>query len=143
MRPVGFHREWVEYAARHALLETRFSSRARAVDAVRIALSCEPLSRPRPRTVWQREAEGVYHSNNGRWRLERSPSLTRLIPLSREARGQVEGFPEIKKGLERRPLWTLDCCGEWADRIESHLRYAENKGSHPGRLSPKTGRRSE
>lgn len=142
LRPVGFHRAWVEYAARHALLETRFSSRARAVDAIRIALACEPLSRPRPRTTWQRESEGVYRSRNRRWRLERTPSLTRLIPFSREAGGQVEGFPQIRRLLERRPLWTLACCGEWADRIESHLLSSESKKSPPSRLSHETGERS-
>ena len=110
-----------DYIERHALREARFSSRARAVDAVRLALDCESLTRPRPRTVWQREGEGVYRSTNGRWRLDRGETLNRLTLLSPAAQGLLDALPEFKKMLEIDAGWNLDCCGEWADWLESRL----------------------
>ena len=97
VRTLDIRRELNEYIERHELGGERFSSRARAVDAVRLALASEPLSRPRPSTTWQREAEGVHHSRNGRWRLERGEAGIILSPLSREAREQVEANPGIRE----------------------------------------------
>ena len=138
MRPVGFTRAWVEYAARHAPLKKRFSSRARAVDAVRIALLRAAL----PAASSHHLAAGS-SSPCRRWRLERTPSLTRLIPFIREAGGQVESFPEIRETTGEKA--TRDPClrREWADRIEfasamlrarkarraaSHMRRARGAG---------------
>ena len=131
VRTLDIRRELNEYIERHGLRGVCFSSRARAVDAVRLALSCEPLSRPRPSTTWQRESEGVHHSRNGRWRLERGEAGSILSPLSREAREQVEANPGIKRMLQREPVWTLECCGEWADWLD--FRWVERDGRDPAR----------
>ena len=116
-----------DYLKRHALNEACFSSRARAVDAVRMALACEPLSRARAQTRWEREAEGLYRSSNGDWRLQREAGRGRLSPLSREARAKVASYPELGRILARERAWTLECYAEWIDRIEQYLADLERQ----------------
>ena len=93
--------ELSSYLQRHALEERVFSSRARALDAVRLALGAEPLTRARAQTVWQRESEGVYRSKNARWRLERRAKLGVLTPL----------LPGMMERLEAARLLSQLCLG--------------------------------
>ena len=109
------------YLCRHGLQDTRFASRARAVDALRLALLEEPLSRARPRVKWRRESEGVYLSSDGHWRLSRGREEGQLSPLSPEAQQAVEQCREVKRTLRRARRWTLPCWAEWTDRINQHL----------------------
>ena len=121
LRSWGSYLRWREYGGRHALYNTCFSARARAVDAVRLALREEPMTQPPILTHWQRQGEGIHHSRNGRWRLERGDGRSHLVPLSREARAQVEAYPEIKRILKKEQIWTLQQCGGWADWIDYSL----------------------
>ena len=120
VRTMGSHRELREYLQRHGL-ERTFPTRARAVDALRLALSEEPLSRPRARTRWQRESEGSYRSRDRRWRLQREPGGSLLTPLHPELKEAVEARPELRRMLRRDCDWTLDAHAEWLDRIERFL----------------------
>ena len=73
-----------EYLLRHALLNQRFPTRARAVDALRLALSEEPFQR-QVQTRWTRVYQGVYNSQDGNWRLEKGPKGRRGSTCSRAA----------------------------------------------------------
>ena len=129
------YQELKDYAKRHALAEACFPSRARAVDAVRMALADEPLDlRPLTRITWRQEEEGVYRSNNGHWRLKNVAGRSLISPLSREASEQVAANPGIKRMLSRDQIWTLERNGEWLERIEVYLANQKEKaklGSGP------------
>ena len=69
------------YLERHGLTGARFPSRARAVDAVRLALQSEPRGSG-PQTQWVKQREGEYLSRDGHWRLRRDSVYACLEPFS-------------------------------------------------------------
>ena len=78
---------------RHGLWGANYRTRAQGVDAIRIALEQEKIGWE-PSIRWRKVREGEYLSQDGAWRLERSASFDRLIPLE----------PDLAKGLEERAL---------------------------------------
>ena len=79
-----------EFLRRHALDSKRFPSRARAVDALRLALAVEPRH-AQPQTRWTRVGARTYHSRDGHWRARKvGRAGTRFTPLSREASEALE-----------------------------------------------------
>ena len=120
-----------DYLRRHGLLNRIYPSRARAVDAVRMALSCSPLSRS-ILTRWRRSGGGTYLSTDGRWWLIRSKGEGRLIPNSQAV---VEAFrrnPELKQRLNWQGDHTLRMCAEYADNLAQFagLNVALEDGTH-------------
>ena len=100
--------EYLAYLERHSLCPVGFKSRARAVDAVRMALAGEPLLAP-ARTRWKRVGEGEYLSTDGRWQLLRSPGRAQLVPRTALAEKVVESKPRF-----------LPLLG-WSHRLTLHL----------------------
>ena len=113
------------YLRRHNLEEKLFSTRARAVDALRMALALEPLPVGAVResassTAWKRIGEGEYLSRDGHWRMKRSASGGSLTPQSCWAEEGCQQIRELIRGewllswLGRR---TLHQCAQRADRL--------------------------
>ena len=118
LSPLGEPRHWMvgtllsgqalngdanQYLRRHKLWQAEFSSRARAVDAVRMALANEPFNPPERRVLsWRRVGEGVYLSSDGHWRLEREKKVDRLLPASGLARYELSSYPrKWGEGVEK------------------------------------------
>ena len=117
--------DWQEYYAyleRHQLTpeKSSFKSRARAVDAVRMALAREPLHAP-AQTGWKRVSEGEYLSTDGRWRLLRSPGECQLIPRAPLVEERVARHPLIHVLLAWPHQLTLRLIAEHTDRLNQQL----------------------
>ena len=115
-----------EYLVRHRLEEARFPTRARAVEAVRLALSAEPS--PRSRVVlirWKKLGEEKFISRDGHWSLSRSEEADSIRPLSPQARalataqGYREADYELSPWRERRE--TLRKAGQRAEGLVTLL----------------------
>lgn len=107
---VSFH--WAEpadkqYLARHGLSQARFKTRARAVDAVRLALAAEPL-RQEPIAGWKRAGYQTYHSRDGHWELRRERHRESMRPRSARAREALKR--QEKLGAGALPLRELMSC---------------------------------
>lgn len=117
-----------QYLSRHGLQDVRFPTRARAVDAVRLALASEPTLRHVPRTRWEREGEGRYRSRDGHWRLQRNcwgeqlkaltPRAARALAVNPWAEGETRSFPSL----------TLHLLAREADNLMERLQAAEAAG---------------
>lgn len=136
-RPLG---SWIvvnshpDYLRAHGLENLSFSTRARAVDAVRLALAVEPLSGD-PLTRWKRVSEGRYLSRDGRWRLERrglmGDQLFSVEPLSQ---GQKELLDFVCHSyLLRSERSTLRILAQRVDRLN---RMLDRMGPDPSRPAP-------
>ena len=116
------------YLRRHSLAGTQYASRARAVDAVRLALASErPPAQARAQVSWRRSGENQYLSRDGHWRLERSEEGDRLSPRSPEAR---EGISVLSPDLrEIFPLLserdTLRAASVRAERLNGKIGLAD------------------
>ena len=111
-----------EYLDRHGLSHARFSSRARASEAVRLALRGEPR-RAEPLTRWKRAGEGVYLSVDGHWQLQRRPGEGCFLPTSEWAETGARGLREQGNQwlLSWRVDYTLYLCAHRADRLNQLL----------------------
>ena len=110
-----------DYCQRHALLEARYSSRARAVDAVRLALSCESRQPEQASTAWERVSPGEYRSRDGAWILLRKGEEIRLIARSPQAKKAVDKDPYPEALLSMGGPRTLADCALLTDVINSRL----------------------
>ena len=131
-RPFG-KREWrvhalfqrlpdAGYLERHALKGVSYPTRARAVDAVRLALAAEPRH-SRTLTQWGNRSEsGLYASSDGHWRLRRGERAYSLLPRSSEARAALQQRPAGEAELSWSASFTLEQCAQRADRINFQLR---------------------
>lgn len=111
------------YLARHGLEGKRFSTRARAVDAVRMALATDHRCVP-PSTRWRKQEEGIYHSRDGHWRLSRSGGFFyQLSPRSEQASIALERNPAQRDQLRWSSATphTLDQCAQRVDRLNLTL----------------------
>ena len=122
------------YLTRNRLEGRRFPTRARAVDAVRMALSKEPRHLP-PITRWRKHDEGIYHSTDEHWRLSRSADFSyRLLPMSAQAQAalQYEPAQEVRLSWSSWRSHTLDQCAQRVDRLNLDLEL----GTPCGRVGP-------
>ena len=106
----------MNYLGKHQLQGQRFPSRARAVDAVRLALQVEPLSLGSVSVQWVKQEEGVYHSQDGRWQLTQETSSSRIIPLNQRERALFLSSRVLTKFL-RIDRSTLRACGLHAEML--------------------------
>lgn len=106
-----------DYLSRHGLASAVFKTRARAVDAIRMALSRESRVQAPPRTRWVRQGEGEYLSRDGHWRLRREKLEERISPASERARTGM--LREMEEGDLTQPYGraTLLTCARYADRL--------------------------
>lgn len=133
----GLEAEGFGYLERHRLEKVTFSSRARAVEALRLALAEEPLTHP-ILTRWKREGEGVYLSTDGHWQLTREGKGARLSARSQQSR---EGLAVMRRQNSRSIEWllemlspsTLRLCAQRADRLNRMI-------AAPGKLSAGSSR---
>ena len=110
-----------DHLSRHGLQQVLYPSRARVVDAVRMALSVEPRQSEHARTVWKRVRPGEYHSRDGAWTLLREGTEIRLIPRSPAAKEAVEGDPYPEALLRMDGPRTLKDCALLTDQINLRL----------------------
>ena len=132
-----------EYMHRHGLLDQTFSSRARAVDAIRLALREEPSRPLQIRTAWRKTGPGEYHSTDGHWRLTRTPKWDSLDPVSQSAREAVEANPPIGYGLSWVSGHTLRASARVAEQISNQLGLpvsSRERNVSLRRLSPSAAR---
>ena len=109
-----------EYLLRHGLLLTHFSSRARAVDAVRLALQAEPRI-SHPETRWCRSDPGRLLSRDGHWRLTRmGRDRWALSPQSQPARRGVSHHARVERMLSPQRA-TLRMMAAQADQLSQML----------------------
>lgn len=128
VKPSGYSRAaQAGYLERHPELKDEFSSRARAVDAVRLALEAEPF-RLETRTRWEREAEGTYRSSCGGWRLRREEKIDRLTCLRSLTPAQLHALRVSAPGGEfMRSRSTL----HMLSRVVDHLNQLTGEPSEP------------
>ena len=123
--------EGIVYLRRYGLERQSFTSRARAVDAVRLALAEEPVSRSYA-TKWKKIRDGTYLSTDGHWELQRAANGCRLRPSSQQAKeAQAQDLKkaqeELCKIMERsfsihlKGALTLRLCARYADRASEEL----------------------
>ena len=118
--------QMVAYLRRHGLRHAVFPTRARAVDALRLALLSEPLTQP-VRTRWTRESEGVYRSQGGDWKLLLEERHAHLIPLSARAVERVGRRGARKEELRWVAGFTLRAYAEMTDLINQKIGLPAHK----------------
>lgn len=112
-----------EYLSRHGLNKQLFSSRARVLDALRLALSSEPHTRARPQTQWRKQADGLYLSRDGHWQLQRTAHIAELRPQSpaAEAGLREDPHPPLLNSLCLFAPSPLYMCALHADGLNQEL----------------------
>ena len=111
------------YLTRNGLEGRRFATRAHAVDAIRITLASDPRHSP-PLTRWRKQAEGIYHSTDGHWKLSRTAGFQyRLTPRSKQAERALEHDPSqrVQLGWSSSTPHTLNQCAERVDLLNRDL----------------------
>ena len=80
------------YLNSEGLSRVRTSTRAAAVDAVRLTLAKRAFIAP-VTTRWVRQEDGGYLSHDGNWRLVRAGMCDALQPASEKTKKAVESYP--------------------------------------------------
>ena len=109
-----------DYLVRHGFYSRSFSSRARAVDALRLQLGLEPLPIQEIGVHWERQGEGVYHSSDGHWQLQQEEGSSRLLPSSAQAR-ELLVESELSRQLTQMKRQTLRVCALRAELLSAHI----------------------
>ena len=108
-----------DYLERHALQCARFSTRARAVETIRVCLASEPLPLNQPLTRWTPQptetGEKLYLARDGHWELQVFPGYHKLRPHSPAAQAaslSLDGSYSLRGA-------TLRSCAFAADILNS------------------------
>lgn len=111
-----------EYLNRHALKDALFSTRARAVETIRLCLASEPLSSNQPLTQWEPclagagRKEKLYLSKDGHWKLQVFPDYHQLVPYSSAAQ-TTNTAPEGAYSLRGATLRSCAFAADMLNRI--------------------------